>query len=201
VGRFRDPGPVTYVFNGDIESWNVVWQQRFWNPEIDHVVALRPWVVPGPLPSSQIRIPASGRLPTRDSYVVANDRDSFDGTPVARQDRGTQEYGLTLWRLDPTARVSQITHNVQPNGDIIGSADVTAYHCRGGRLDLTLIPKASESVTVSLDGQSILNARIGGLEFWNGTAYVPASHTSSRCEFTITGGLLLGSTQIAFRPG
>lgn len=192
--------PVTYLYNGDVESWNVVWQQRFWNPNIDDVVSLAPSFVPGPLPSSsQIRIPDSGRLPIHTRYVVANDRDTLVGTPVAHQDRGPEDYGLTLWRIDPPARLLSVTHGVQPNGDIIGSAGVTAFGCRGGQLQLTLIPKASTTVTVSLDGESILNANIGNLEFWNGTAYVPASHTSGRCDFTITGGLLLGSTRIVFQ--
>ncbi len=193
--------PVAYVYNGDSQSWNVVWQQRFWNPRITQVVSLAPNIVPGPMSrSTQIQIPNNGKLGTDARYVVANDRDAFAGTQVAHQDRGTEDYGLTLWRVDAPARLSTITHDVKPNGDIMGNANVTAFDCRGGRLLLTLIPKATDTVTVSLDGQTILNAHIGGLMFWNGTAYVPASHTSDRCDFTITGGLLLGSTQIAFQP-
>lgn len=191
--------PVAYLFNGDIETGNVVWQQQFWNPQIKDVVSLAPYIVTGPLPSSiQIQTPASGRLPIHERYVVANDRDTFAGTKVAHQDRGPDEYGLNLWRLDPPARLVQVTHGVEPNGDIIGSATITAFDCRNGALHLTLLPKASSTVSVSLDGQTILNANIAGLDFWNGTAYVPASHTSGRCDFTITGGLLLGSTQLAF---
>jgi hypothetical protein len=193
--------PVAYIFNGDAESWNVVWQQQFWNPQIKSVVSLAPYSVPGPLPlKKQIEIPTSGKLGIDNRYVVANDRDTFDGEKIAHQDRGADDHGLTLWRLNPPDRLVMVTHGVKPNGDIIGSATFTAFACRGGQLRLTLIPKSSDTVTVSLDGESILNANIGGLPFWNGTAYVPKSHTSNRCEFTITGGLLLGSTQIAFQP-
>ena len=194
--------PVTYVYNGDIASWNVVWQQRFWNPEITHVVALYPWFVPGPLPSKQVGAPSSGRLPITTRYVVANDRDSFVGTNVAHQDRGTEQYGLDLWKLDPPARISMITHGVKPNGDILSSATITVFDCRGGQLNLTLLPKSSDSVYVTLDRKVVLQAQhIGGLDYWNGTAYVPASHRSRLCTFTIHTGLLLGSTQIGFtRP-
>jgi hypothetical protein len=193
--------PVTYVYNGDIASWNVVWQQRFWNPEIDRVVALDPWFVPGPIPSKKVEAPPDGRLPITTGYVVANDRDSFVGTKVAHQDRGTEQYGLDLWKLDPPARISMITHSVKPNGDIISSASVTVFDCRGGHLDLTLLPKSSSSVYITLDGKVVLKGEIGGLAYWNGTAYVPASHRSDVCSFGIHTGLLLGSTQIGFtRP-
>jgi hypothetical protein len=194
--------PVTYVYNGDIASWNVVWQQRFWNPEIEHVVALYPWFVPGPLPSSrQVGAPPSGRLPIGTRYVIANDRDSFVGTKVAHQDRGTEQYGLDLWKLDPPARISMITHGVKPNGDIISSATITVFDCRGGHLDLTLLPKSTSSVYVTLDRKVVLTGHIANLDFWNGTAYVPAGHRSDLCTFTIHAGLLLGSTQIGFtRP-
>ncbi len=193
--------PVTYVYNGDIASWNVVWQQRFWNPEIDRVVALDPWFVPGPIPSKKVEAPPDGRLPITTGYVVANDRDSFVGTKVAHQDRGTEQYGLGLWKLDPPARISMITNGVKPNGDIISSASVTVFDCRGGHLDLTLLPKSSSSVYITLDGKVVLKGEIGGLAYWNGTAYVPASHRSDVCSFGIHTGLLLGSTQIGFtRP-
>jgi hypothetical protein len=194
--------PVTYVFNGDVSNWNVVWQQRFWNPRIENVVALDPWSVPGPLPSKKISTPASGRLPIGNRYVVANDRDVFIGQKIAHQDRGTEQYGLDLWKVTPPARISTITNGVKPNGDIISTAEVTAFDCVGGQLELTLLPKATDDVSILLDGKTILQAHIAGLDYWNGTAYVPPTHRSGVCKFRINGGLLLGSTQIAFaRPG
>jgi hypothetical protein len=189
---------VTYVYNGDIALWNVVWQQRFWNPRIHRVVALRPFEVPGPLPEVQIRIPPDGRLGVDDRYVVANDVDTFIGTPVAHQDRGPDDPGLTLWRVTPPARISTIESGVTNNGDIETSASVTAFGCNGGRLELTLLPKATNVVRVLLDGKEQLRANIEGLPYWNGTVSVPATHRSSLCRFKIEGGLLLGSTRIAF---
>ncbi len=194
--------PTAYVFNGDIGRWNVVWQQKFWNRRIDRVVSLTPFWVPGPIAERQVRIAPDGRLPIGERYVVANDRDTFVGEPVAHQQRGTELFGLTLWRLQRPARISTIANDVKPNGDIISSAGITAFHCRGGSLQLTLLPKSSDHVEVDLDGKAILRASIGGLEYWNGTAYVPPTHRSDRCDFTIRTGLLLGSTRIVFaRPG
>jgi len=200
IGRSTSQ-PVAYVYAGDLESWNVVWEQRFWNPQIRDVVSIAPYFVPGPLPSSrQISMPADGEIPISDRFVVANDEISFAGTPVAHQSRGTLDYGLTLWKLDPPAQLTAITHGVKPNGDIIGDAGVTAYGCRGGQLQLTLLPKATNTLEVFLDGKRALTASIGGRTYWNGTVYVPRSHTSNVCTFTIKGGLLLGSTRIVFQP-
>ena len=94
----------------------------------------------------------------------------------------------------------QVTHGVKPNGDIIGRADVTAFDCRGGQLQLTLLPKASQTVSVFLGGKQLLHASLAGVPYWNGTVYVPSSYQPNRCEFTIVGGELLGSTRIAFVP-
>jgi hypothetical protein len=190
--------PVAYLYNGDAASWNVVWQQRFWNPRIVEAVSLRPFVVPGPLPSRVVDAPPDGRLGIPERYVVANDRDVLVGTPVAHQNRGTEQYGLTLWHVTPPARISTITYGVKPNGDIIGSASLTAYDCRGGELQMTLLPKATDTLDVTLDGKQALQAHIGGRDYWNGTVPVPAGHTSNICHFSISGGLLLGSTRLAF---
>jgi hypothetical protein len=189
---------VAYVYNGDLSSWNVVWQQRFWNPRIAHVVSLKPFGVPGPLPQRQIATPDDGRLGIEDRYVVANDADTFVGAKVAHQSRGPDSPGLTLWRVTPPARISTIETGVKPNGDIYSSASVTAFDCRGGTLALTLLPKATSVVHVLLEGRPVLRADIGGLPYWNGSVPVPASHRLGVCHFTITGGTLLGSTQIAF---
>jgi hypothetical protein len=192
--------PVAYVYNGDIASWNVVWQQRFWNPRIDGVVSLAPFSVPGPLPSKQIHLPADGRLGIREHYVVANDVDAFVGTPVAHQSRGTEQFGLTLWRVPQPVRISTITAGVNVNGDIETRASVTALDCRGGTLQLTLLPKATPTVSIYLDGKLAVRAHIDGLPYWNGSVGVPLTHRSNRCVFTIRGGLLLGSTHIGFVP-
>jgi Dolichyl-phosphate-mannose-protein mannosyltransferase len=192
--------PVTYVYAGDLGSWNVVWQQRFWNPGITAVVGLGPFIVPGPHTQNHVQPQAGGRLPIHTRYVVANDTIAFVGTPIGHQDRGEDEYGLTLWRLDRPARIAAVDYGFQPNGDILGTASVVAYRCAGGQLQLTLLPKSTDDVEIDLDGKKAVSAHIGGLDYWNGSVGVPAGHRAGPCAFRIRGGLLLGSTHVAFVP-
>ncbi|MFL5954073.1 MAG: hypothetical protein ACJ76I_08205 [Gaiellaceae bacterium] len=190
---------VTYVYDGDPE-WNSVWQQRFWDRRIAHVLSLPPARVPGPMTQTTRAPTASGGLAIRDGYAVAADRLTFFGTPVAHHTRGIDLATLTLWRLDGPPRLSTITRGIQPNGDMIGPADLVAYRCAGGRLELTLLPKATDDVTVLLDGKRVLRHHIAGLLSWHASVQVPRSHRG-RCRFTIRGGLLLGSTVRSFeRP-
>jgi hypothetical protein len=189
--------PVTYVYDGDTEIWTVYWEQRFWNPQIDRAVSLLPNRIPGPLVERAIPVPADGQLGTRDRYVVADDNLTFDGVPIAHQSRGPNEFGLTLWRVGSSADLSTISDGVGPNGDIVGSAVVTALDCGGGSLQLTLLPKATNRLEIDLDGRRALVADIGGRSSWNGTVDVPRGH-GPRCTFRIKGGVLLGSTRIAF---
>lgn len=189
--------PVAYVFAGDPAASNVVWQQRFWNHRIRDVLALPPNEVLGPLPAREEAPAADGRLAISERYVVANDDLTFVGTPVAHHDRGPDYPAFTLWRLNGPPRISTASTGIKPNGDIFTSGQVAAWGCRGGQLRLTLIPKATDDLTVYLDGRPVLRAHIAGLEYWNGTVYVPRGAPET-CVFTIKGGLLLGSTQIAF---
>ena len=195
-------GPVTYVYGGE-QLWTAVWQERFWNRRIDSVITLGGSPVPGPLPQTMATLPPSGTLPTRRRYVVAPDRFTFIGSPVAHlAQTGLDISGLTLWRLDGQARVSTITNAVQPNGDMTRPATVSVYDCRGGQLQLTLLPKATDRLRILLNGRLALERKIGGLNFWTGEIPVPVSKSSHICRFTILPQPLLGSTHIGFvRPG
>ena len=192
---------VAFVFDGDLAHWNSVWQQRFWNPRITQIVSLAPFNVPGPLRDRQITTPPSGELAISQRYVVANDRNTFVGSPVAQQDRGVEQFGLTLWHLTGPPRIVAIVNGTQPNGDITGGkAFLTAYGCRGGQLQLTLLPKSSSGVSVYLDGKLASHATFHGQPYWNGAVNVPATFKPDECQFTIKpDGLLLGSTRIAFQ--
>jgi hypothetical protein len=192
-------GDVTYLYDGEPE-WNSVWQQLFWNTRITHVLSLPPARVPGPLPQKQSAPAPDGRLAIQDRYVVAPDRLAFVGTPVAHHARGVDLASLTLWQLAGPPRLSMATAGIEPNGDMVGPGTIVVYRCAGGSLDLTLLPKATNVVTVSLDGRPVLRRKIGGLLSWHGSIQVPASHRGS-CRFTIRGGLLLGSTVRAFERG
>jgi hypothetical protein len=205
VGAPRDwinrtvSAPVTYVYNGDTANANIVWQQRFWNDRITNVVAIPPYAVLGPIDSRQAAPDGDGSLPISARYVVANDDLSFFGKPVAHQDRGVDYPGLTLWRLDGAPRIATSRTGFKPNGDMFGHAQLVAWGCAGGNLQLTLIPKATNDVSVALDGSVRLHAHVAGLDYWNGAVSVPPTHRGP-CVFTITGGDLLGSTRVEFDP-
>lgn len=194
-------GKVAYVYAGEA-YWNTVWEERLWNGRIDHVLSLRPSRVPGPMPQTQASVPASGRLPIRERYAVASDRLTFAGTPVAHlAQTGLDVSGLTLWRLQAPARLSTVEHDVLPNGDMLGPATIDVYDCTGGQLELTLLPKATTSLSILYDGVPVLRTSLAGLSVWHGSVPVRPSPAPRLCRLTIVGGPLLGSTRIAFvRP-
>jgi hypothetical protein len=187
----------TYLYDGEPE-WNSVWQQRFWNKRLAHVLTFPPTRVPGPMVQQAHAPTPSGLVAIRDRYAVATDRYTFFGTPVAHHTRGVDLEPLTLWRLAAPARLSTVTTGFLPNGDLVGPGTVTAYSCAGGNLELTLLPKDTDVVTVTLDGAQVLRRGIAGLRSWHGAIPVPASHKRT-CHFTIKGGPLLGSTVVAFQ--
>jgi hypothetical protein len=206
VGPTRDwidraaTGDVTYVYDG--EGLNIPYQEKFWNHRITKVVSLRPYKVSGPIGQTTARLGPSGLLPISTPYVVASDIHRFDGTPVAHlAQSGVPTAGLTLWRLNDPARLSMLTYGIQPNGDMTQPADIDVFGCRGGALQLTLLPKATRRLRIELGGKTVLNRNIAGLDYWNGTVYVPPSHRGGLCRFTIVPQPLLGSTRIVFaRP-
>jgi Dolichyl-phosphate-mannose-protein mannosyltransferase len=191
--------PVAYLYTGET-YWNSVWQVVFWNTRIQRVFAVWPSVVTGPMVQTSVTVPVTGRLPTSDRYVVASDRNELDGTPVAHLTQtGLDVSGLTLWRLTGPARLSLVKSNIQANGDILGPARITVYDCTGGQLQLTLLPKATRVVRVTLNGVLVLKKSLVGLSSWQGAIPVPPSTRPRECVFTITGQSLLGSTVIEFQ--
>ncbi|MFL5928834.1 MAG: glycosyltransferase family 39 protein [Gaiellaceae bacterium] len=189
-------GPVTYLYDGEY-AWNSVWQQRFWNHRIAHVLSLPPARVPGPIRQVRRAPTPDGRLATSDPYIVAADRFGFTGTPVVHHARGLDLEGLTLWRLTGRPTLAMITTGVLPNGDMIVPGRIVVYGCAGGVLHLTLLPKATKVVTISLDGRVVLRKNIAGRLSWTGAIRVPDNHRGL-CHFRIRGGLLLGSTVRTF---
>lgn len=189
---------VTYLYDGEPE-WNSVWQQRFWNDRIAHVLSLPPARVPGPMTQTRRAPTPSGLLAVHDRYLIAADRFSFDGTPVAHHLRGADLEPLTLWHLRDPPRLTMISGGFLPNGDLVAPTygTIVAYDCPGGRLDLTLLPKATHVVTVRLDGRVVMRQRIAGLGSWHGYVPVPRTHRDV-CRFTIHGATLLGSTVRTF---
>jgi Dolichyl-phosphate-mannose-protein mannosyltransferase len=192
--------PAAYLYDGEA-YWNGVWQLRFWNRNVNDVVALAPSRVPGPMSQRQISVAADGRLPVTERYIVASDPHSFVGTKVAHLTQiDTDVGGLTLWRLDGPPRLKTVTRGIQANGDMTEPGYVEAYDCAGGQLELTLLPKSTSVVTLRLNGRIVQRARIAGLPYWNGQINVPPSSSPQVCRFEVDGQSLLGSTRVVFVP-
>jgi hypothetical protein len=192
--------PTAYLYDGE-RDWNVVWQVSFWNPNVRDIVALGSVRVPGPLLQRVVRVPDDGRLPISERYIVASDTHSFAGTKIAHLvQTGIDQSGLTLWKLSGAPRLTAVERGIGPNGDMSAPASVHAYDCAGGKLELTLLPKATTTVLLKLNGKVAQRAKIAGLPYWNGTVDVPPSPATHACTFQIIGQTLLGSTKIQFVP-
>jgi hypothetical protein len=155
--------------------------------------------VPGPMAQTPLVLGPDGRLEVPERYAVASDHITFVGTPVAHLTQtGLDDTGLTLWQLDPPGRVSTITHNVLPNGDMTQPASIDVFGCTGGHLELTLLPKSTDVLEIQLDGRVALHRRIGGQSVWRGSVPAAPSRKPRQCTFTIVPNQLLGSTRIDF---
>ena len=95
---------VAYLYEGSA-AWNLVWQQRFWNRRVRRIYSIIPNRVPGSIAQTDVAVGRRGDLPITESYVVAPDRLSLVGTPVAHLAEPDLDIGgLTLWRLDGRAQ-------------------------------------------------------------------------------------------------
>jgi hypothetical protein len=151
------------------------------------------------MPQTQVTVSPAGRVSLREHYVVATDTHTFIGEPIAHlPQQGLEVSGLTLWHLAGLPRLSTTSNGIQPNGDITHPAKITVYGCKGGHLELTLLPKATKVVRVLLNGRLVLQQNIEHLSYWNGTIPAPAEPLTRPCIFTIIPQPLLGSTRIAF---
>jgi hypothetical protein len=199
IDRAAD-GPVGYFYDQEA-YWNTVYQERFWNHRITSVVSTSP--VPGPMPQTVFKLGPSGRLPLDERWVVASDPHELVGTPVAHLPQiGLDVTGLTLWKVDGPPRMSLETGGVQPNGDMTGPATIKVWNCQGGKLQLTLLPKATKQLRIELGGVDVVDRNVAGKEVVHLFVPVPASAKPRLCTFTIVPQSLLGSTVIQFlRPG
>ena len=165
---------MAYFYDGE-PYWNAVWSHVFWNRKIREVYVLaHAKRVPGPLPQQRVEPFPHGSFPR--TRLMGRRRDAnftFPGEPVATITQvGLGQNGLTLWRSGSPLKLQTARVGVQGNGDIYGPASMTAYGCRGGTFELTLIAKGSP-VTVRLDnGQSPQERALAPEEIWR--ASVPA---------------------------
>ena len=194
--------PAAYLYAGE-PYWNGIWQTLHWNKRIRQVYMLEGIQLPPGLPLTVVRIAQSGRLLRPDGseiperLIVASDALRLRGDPVARiEQQQLEQTGLTLWMLQPPARMDSILTGVRPGGDMYEPAVLRAWACEGGRLELTLLPKASTRVALRVNGEEVRTLRFAGEEFVNTTVFPPAG--ASFCRFEIEPDGLLGSTRIEF---
>lgn len=195
-------GPAAYFYVGEFPP-NVVWHQLFWNEDLRRVYVFGGLREEVALPlATPVRPDPEGRLVLPDGqgpserYAVAIDGVALEGEPLDRVELGYELYGLTLWRLDPPARVSWIRAGIREDGDMHGPAVMTVWNCGGGRLELTLLPKLSTRVELRLNGAEYRIIPFAGEEHVNTTVF--AQPGADTCRFEVIPDSLLGSTRFEF---
>ena len=195
-------GDVAYLYDGE-PYWNAVWSHVFWNRKLRHVYVLaKAPRVPGPLPEQSFDPDPDGVL-GEDSpgwVVAATPTFTFPGETVAAVTQvGLEQNGLALWRSDQPLSLRTVRAGVQGSGDIYGPASMTAYGCRGGTFELTLIAKGSP-VTVRLEsGQSSQERTLAAQEIWRPS--MPAGGPNGVCTLAIIPSSIVGSTRFEYVPG
>ena len=196
-------GPVGYLDVGTAYS-NLVWHELFWNDRLRGVYVTGTGPEPAYPLQRLVRIASDGTLTTHDGaklpvgYVVAPALARLVGEPLAaieiREYEGT---GLTLWRVEPPARVSWSLAGVRRDGDMHEPGRLTAYDCQSGRLELTLLPKASTRVELRVNRTTVqVLDDIAGKEFVQATVHPPPG--ARECLFEVIPNGLLGSTRFEF---
>jgi hypothetical protein len=194
--------PVAYLYSGE-RYWNGVWQTLFWNRRVRHVYTPEGIRLPPGLPLTVVRVDDDGRFLRPDGsavperMMVASNRQKLRGEPVGGIEQTfLEQTGLTLWRLDPPARMDSILTGVRPDGDMHEPAIMRVWNCGSGRLELTLLPKASTRAVLRVNGRESQTLRFAGEEFVNATVFPPGG--AEFCRFEIVPDSLLGSTRIEF---
>jgi hypothetical protein len=209
VDRAAD-GDAAYLYDGEL-YWNAVWEHAFWNRTIAAVYNLPGAKVPGPLPQSHLELAEDGSLmldgdPLSVPYVIGSTSITFFAPRIAEtRQEGTTQAGLVLWRPGPGARLSTQTAGVRANGDIYGEATLTAWDCREGTFEVTLVNKGATRLEIKRDGAVVQESELAPDQTWS--ADIPASEperprAGGTCTFQVSSDGLLGSTRFRFRrPG
>jgi hypothetical protein len=195
-------GDVGYLYDGE-PHWNAVWAHVFWNRRIRDVYVLPQARVPGPLPQRPVEPTADGSLGIADAprYVVASTALTLFGDAVLiMAQQGLLQRGLVLWDVEPPLRLSTTLTGVQGSGDIHGPAQLIAYGCDRGALQLTLVAKgAPVSVELTRGDQPFQTLQLAAEQVWNGE--VPAAPVNGVCSFGVNPSGLVGSTRFQFARG
>jgi hypothetical protein len=155
-------------------------------------------------PDGRLRARDGAPLPER--WLVGGTSLTFFGERRGEtQQEGTTQTGLTVWRFNEAPRLSTQTAGVRANGDIYGSAALTAWDCREGTFEVTIVNKGASRVEVKRDGAVVQTTELAPDQTWS--VDIPASlpeqpRAGGTCGFEFAADGLVGSTRFRFRrPG
>jgi hypothetical protein len=195
--------PVTYLNASSFPAG--VWKHVFWNRRIVAVAQLKGAASVAPLSPVNVELRPNGLLRAVDgrafqpALVSAPTDFELAGERIAQAPRSTDLAGLTLWRTDRPLRLLTSRTGFQPNGDVVGKAQVTVYACGRGRLELTLLGKQGTPIELRVNGITWARPRIASGTVWNGSVPSPPdADGQSLCVFELLSPGLLGSTTIEF---
>lgn len=181
---------VSYVYSGEV-FWNAVYENVFWNRNVDRVYALLTARVPGLTPAQHPSVGpyedgrvvlADGRPPVG-RYALAASRVTFVGTRIAEAPLAD----LFVWRLEPPFRLESWVDFRQPPSGVGVDLEARAYACRGGHLVLRLYAPRPATVAILRGGLPYRTLRVRAGERWRGRipAAVPRPAGRRLCSFQV----------------
>jgi hypothetical protein len=198
-------GPVAYVHGSAFPVG--AWKHAFWNRRIDAVAQLDGAAPLAPLVPVNLALRPDGGLEQLDGrrlprLLVTPAELELQGERIAQAPPSADLNGLALWRAEQPVRLDTWRTGVEWNGDIIGRAEIRAYRCGGGRLELTLFGKQGTPLELRANGLTVGRPAIAPNEVWNGTIPAPADADGrTTCLFELVSPGLVGSTRLEFvRP-
>jgi Dolichyl-phosphate-mannose-protein mannosyltransferase len=191
------PAPVAFLTGGEA-LWTAVYENRFWNHNLQRVYTLPGFGVPGPLPQTPVgpetdgRIVDAGGRQVRARYVVASNTLTLFGKKLAAPSKAK----LVLWRARPPLRLSTwltglsiVSTSVDPRGDLsvggsmAGDARLVAYACSGA-FKLKLVGHERPTILrIRLNGSQARLARIGPWAAYYAT--IPARARKGACDLEV----------------
>jgi hypothetical protein len=188
--------------------WPSSWHHLFWNDSITSVARLEGAESPGVMPQEVVTILPDGRLVTRtgatpaSAHIVAPSSILLAGEALGALPASIDQPGLTLYRVEPPARVRQHVQGLRPNGDLHGGerAEVVVYGCGPGELELTLLGKQGLPTRVLVAGEIVAERAIPPETVWRVAVPAPGGADSRTCVYELESEGLVGSTRVEFVP-
>ena len=196
-------GPVTYLHASAFPAG--VWKHVFWNRRIVTVARLKSAASLDPLAPVNVELAPNGLIQAVDrrafqpELVSAPTDFELAGDRIAQAPRSTDLAGITLWRVERPLRLLTSRTGVQPNGDIVGTAQITAYACGPGQLELTLLGKQGAPIELRVNGITWARPPVAPGGIWRGSVPSPPDADGrSLCVFEVVSAGLVGSTRLEF---